>query len=356
MTTNSSLKQQSNSLKQSPSICIFRLSAIGDATHVVPVVKTIQNKFPNAKITWIIGQLESRLLKGLHGVEFIEFNKSSGWQGVRALRRKVNGREFDVLLQMQLSLRANLVSRFISAKRRIGYDKHRSKELHGLAVNERIPYLHNCHVLDGFMQFAEYLGCEEKIMDWQIPVSQDDERFAAKYINGSRKTILISPCSSHDLRNWSVDRYAQLIDTVIKILKVQVVITGSPSEKEKSFVAAIVNKAKYPVVNLAGQDTLKQLLCLVRQADLVISPDSGPLHMAGSVGTPVIGLLAASNYKRSGSYQYTELTVDKYEEACQKFLNKQVNGVKWGTKTEFAGAMDLITVEDVMQKVKEVFI
>ena len=90
------------------------------------------------------------------------------------------------------------------------------------------------------------------------------------------------------------------------------------------------------------------------QADLVISPDSGPLHMTGAVGSPVIGLMAASNPKRSGSYQFPELTVNKYPEACRQFLNKSVDQVKWGSKTEFPGAMDLITVDEVMEKVIKV--
>ncbi len=336
-------------------ICIFRLSAIGDATHVVPVVKTLQKHFPNAQITWVIGQLEHKLLQGLPGVEFIVFNKSSGWQGVKALRKQLQGRCFDVLLQMQLSLRANLVSRLIKAKRRIGFDRHRSKELHGLAVNERIPYLKDCHVLDGFMQFATYLGCTDKLMDWHIPVSDEDQQFATQYIDGNKKTLIISPCSSHELRNWSVTKYAALIDAVVETLQMQVILTGGPAAKEQAFVAAIATTSHHPVLNLAGKDTLKQLLCLLEQADLVVSPDSGPLHMAGSVGTPVIGLLAASNYQRSGSYQFPELTVDLYPEACQKFLNKSVDEVKWGTKTEFEGAMDLITVEAVMHKVKTLF-
>lgn len=359
MTTNPSSKAQQNLLKspqsEIDSICIFRLSAIGDVTHVVPVVKTLQNKYPKAQITWVIGQLEHKLLQGLPGVEFIEFNKSSGWQGVRALQKQLAGRRFDVLLQMQLSFRANLVSRFIPAKRRIGFDKTRAKELHGLVINERIPYLHNCHVLDGFMQFAEYLDCQHKIMDWQIPVSEADQRFALEQIDASRKTILISPCSSHDLRNWSVVKYARLIDKMVAKHPAQVILTGSPAAHEKRFVADIAAACEHQVLNLAGQDTLKQLLCLLKQVDLVISPDSGPLHMAGSVGTPVIGLLAASNYRRSGSYQFPELTVDKYPAACKQFLNQSVDQVRWGKKTEFPGAMDLISVSDVMAKVDQVF-
>ena len=336
------------------SICLFRLSAIGDATHVVPVIKTLQHKYPNCKITWVIGKVEYKLLKGLPGVEFVAFNKADGWQAIKKMRSTFSGNKFDVLLQMQLSFRANLVSRFIPATRRIGFDAKRSKEGHGMVINERIPYLHDCHVLDGFMQFADYLGCDEKVMNWDIPTASEDENLASDIIAEEQINVVISPCSSHKLRNWSIERYAAVADWLVEKYNAQVILTGSPSPQEAEFVSSIQSICKHPVINIAGKDTLKQLLCLLKQADLVISPDSGPLHMAGSVGTPVIGLMAASNNKRSGSYQYADLAVDKYPEACIKFLHKSVEKVKWGTKTELPGAMELIQVTDVQQKISEI--
>ncbi|WP_154223263.1 glycosyltransferase family 9 protein [Marinicella rhabdoformis] len=386
MTTN----HLSKHLSDPQNICIFRLSAIGDVTHMVPVIKTLQHRFPSCKITWIVGTLEHKLLAGLKGVEFIVFNKSSGWKGINGLRKALSGRRFDVLLQMQLSMRANLLSLLISAKRRIGYDNHRSKELHSWVINESIPYLKDIHVLDGFMQFATYLGCQQKVLDWHIPVDETDVLLAKRIMNpenmshlepshknvsvddvlqGKRnfesihqintadaphKTkVIISPCSSHKLRNWSVKNYAALCDHLVQKHDAQVLLCGSPAASEKAFISEIEQACHVPVLNIAGQDTLKQLLCLMQMVNLVVSPDSGPLHMAGSVGTPVIGLLAASNYKRSGSYQFPEFTVDAYPEACKKFLNKDVDDVKWGTKTEFEGAMDLIKISDVTDKVDQ---
>lgn len=334
-------------------ICIFRLSAIGDVTHMIPVIKSLQKGLPGVEITWVVGRLEHRLLEGLPGVTFIIFDKNAMWSSFRNLRHSLKGQHFDVLLQMQLSFRANVVSRFISAKRRIGYDKSRHKELHGWVINEQVDALPNYHVLDGFMQFVRYLGCEPE-MDWTLPIAPDDLQWAQQHINSQKKTIIISPCSSHQLRNWSTSRYATLIDALNSHYQCKVILTASPSEKELDFVAEIIKQSQTDVLNLAGQDTLKQLWALLSLADLVISPDSGPMHMAGAVGTPVIGLMAASNPLRSGSYQFPELSVNKYPEACQKFLNKSVDEVKWGTKTEVPGAMDLITVNDVMEKVFQV--
>ncbi len=337
------------------SICIFRLSAIGDATHVIPVVKSLQACYPAAKITWVIGRLEYRLVSDLPDVTFIVFDKKEMWTSLKHLRQSLSGQKFDVLLQMQLSFRANVISRFIPAKRRIGYDKSRHKEMHGWVINEQVEPLPNYHVLDGFMQFVRYLGCQP-VFDWSLPVTESDRAWAAQHIQSHQKNIIISPCSSHHLRNWSASRYADLIDAINSRYNAHIIITASPADQEKKFVADIENQCQSQVLNLAGQDTLKQLWALMGLADLVISPDSGPLHMAGAVGSPVIGLMAASNPKRSGSYQFPELTVNKYPEACRQFLNKSVDQVKWGSKTEFPGAMDLITVDEVMEKTVQVLL
>lgn len=334
------------------SICIFRLSAIGDTTHVIPVVKSLQNHFPDIKISWIIGVMEYKLLAGLPGVNFIVFHKSTGLKGILDLRKKLKGQCFDVLLHMQYSFRANILAFFVKAKRRIGFDKKRSKELHALVVNERIAFKKNIHVLDGFMQFADYLGVKNPVYDWQIPVSEIDQQFAKKLIDPKRPTVVISPCSSQTMRNWKISRYAEIADYLVKKYQAQIILTGSPAKTEMAVVAQIEQACEHPVLNVAGKDTLKQLLCLFQQADLVISPDSGPLHMAGSVNTPIIGLAAATNCKRSGSYQFPQLTVNCYPEACEKFHNQTEEQLKWGTKNEVPGAMDLITVEAVIKKIE----
>lgn len=338
------------------SICIFRLSAIGDVSHIVPVVKTLQQHFPKSQITWVVGATEAKLLDGLADVELLPFNKNEGWSAVFKLWQALRKRKFDVLLQMQLSFRANLLSRLVRAKRRVGFDKNRAKELHALAVNERIEYRDQLHVLDGFMQFAEHLGCNP-VFDWALPVSDEDKQLAAQLLFGKqgkltdKPYVLISPCSSHPLRNWAVENYAILADYLVEKYQAEVVLCGSPAKQELDFVAQIEHLCRRPVRNIAGKDSLKQLWQMMRLADLVISPDSGPLHIAGAVGTPVIGLLAASNYRRSGSYRFAELTVDAYPQACEQFLGKKVSQLKWGKKVEQVGAMDLITPQMVFEKV-----
>src|SRR5690606_31371217 len=191
------------------SICLLRLSALGDVTHVLPLVNILQRAWPGVAITWIIGKGEQRLLDGLPGVEFIVYDKKTGREGMRALRRELSGREFDALLLMQLALRANLLSRAVRARRRIGYDRARSKELHGLFINERIPADAGHHVLDVLGAFARPLGLHQDQIEWRLPVPDDARDWArAQWPDDGRPTLVISPCSSHPLRNWSAERNA----------------------------------------------------------------------------------------------------------------------------------------------------
>ena len=134
------------------SLCLLRLSALGDVTHVLPLLHTLRKAWPDVAITWVIGKGEHRLLAGLPGVHFVEYDKKTGLAGMRALRREL-GQRFDVLLQLQVSARANLLSAFIPARTRVGYDRSRSKEGHGLFINTRIPDRPGIHVLDAIGSF-----------------------------------------------------------------------------------------------------------------------------------------------------------------------------------------------------------
>ena len=121
------------------SVCILRLSAIGDACHVVPIVRTLQHAWPQTQLTWIIGKAEARLMSLLDGVEFITADKRAGWGAPSDLRSRLQGRRFDVLLHMQLSMRASLIARRIAADVKLGFDRARARELQWLFTNARIP-------------------------------------------------------------------------------------------------------------------------------------------------------------------------------------------------------------------------
>jgi heptosyltransferase I len=327
-------------------ICLLRLSALGDATHVVPLVRTLRRAWPDAALTWVIGKAEHRLLAGLDGVDFVVYDKQAGLAGMRALRRQFGGRRFDALLQMQVAARANLLSAFIPALRRIGYDRARSKDLHGLFINERIPARPGIHVLDAIGSFCEPLGLKQEAVTWALPVPDEARAWArAQWPQDGAPALLISPCSSHVLRNWRADRHAAVADHAAS-RGWRIVLCGGRSRLERDTADAIIAAMQAPALDLVGKDTLKQLPALLERADLVMTPDSGPMHIANAMGTKVLGLHAASNPARSGPYSDRRYCVDRYDDAARKYLGKPASALKWGTKIEHDGVMDLVTVED----------
>lgn len=339
-----------SSQKPPESICILRLSAIGDTCHVLAVVRSIQDTWPDTKITWIIGRVEAMLLGHIPGIEFIIFNKSAGVSEYLRLRSKMKNRRFDVLLHMQVAFRANLASAAISADRRIGYDHARAKDLHGLFINERIPAVDEQHVLDGLWSFVTLLGVPSTAPRWDIPLTSEELAYAIQQVDPQRLTLCISPVSSHKFRNWRIDGYAKVADHAANRHDMQVILTGGRGEFELEFNAAVAAAMQTEVMNLTGKDTLTRLAALLGRCDLLLSPDTGPMHIATAVGTDVLGLHAASNPRRSGPYNSLQWCVDQYDAAARKYLKRSASEIRWGTKIEEDGVMDLITVEQVIDR------
>jgi heptosyltransferase I len=332
------------------SVCILRLSAIGDTCHVLPVVRTLQRAWPNTRFTWVIGRVEAKLMSRIPDIEFVVVDKSSLWNSVRTVRQAMRGRQFDVLMHMQLALRASLLSMFIPARIKLGFDRKRARELQWLFTTNRIRPADRQHVMDSLFGFAEKFGVYEKILRWDIPLTEADREYAKDLIPDGRQTLVISPCSSHRLRNWRAEYYAEVADYAVGALGMRVVLVGGRSETEKRMGEAIVARMHQPVENNIGQDTLPQLLATLERATVLLTPDSGPAHMASAVGTPVIGLYAATNPARSGPYLSRQWCIDKYDAAARRFLGKPASEIPWTTKIERPGVMDLITPDEVIRK------
>jgi heptosyltransferase I len=331
------------------SICLLRTSAIGDVTHVVPLLRTLQAAWPQTQLTWIVGKLERKLVGDLPGVDFVTFDKAAGWAGMREVWAALRGRRFDALLQMQVALRSNLLSLGIGADRRIGYDTARARDLHGLVVNERIPARTGEHVLDAIGSFCEPLGLRQTGVRWEIPVPDEARAWAAEQLPGHTPTLLVSPSSSHALRNWRAERYAAAMDHAAT-RGWRVALVGGPSASERTIADAVLAACRHAPLDLTGKDTLKKLLALLGRAQLLLTPDSGPMHMANAAGTKVLGLHAASNPNRSGPYSDRRWCVDRYDAAARKYLGKPASELAWGTKIERPGVMDLIETGDVIER------
>lgn len=332
------------------SVCLLRLSAIGDTCHVVPLLRTLQRAWPDTRFTWIIGRAEARLMSLLPEVEFITVDKRAGFSGLAALRKRLQGRRFDLLLHLQLSFRASLVAAAVPARRKLGFDRARAREGQWLFTNARIAARHREHVLDSFMGFADACGVTEHRFEWNLPLPADALDYARQWIapieESPAGTLVISACSSHARRNWLPERYAAVARHAIEKHGMRVILAGGPGAIEREMAEAIHRHCP-AVIDQVGKDTLPQMLALLARARVLLAPDTGPAHMATMVGTPVIGLYAATNPARSGPYLSRQWCIDAFPRAAAKFRHATPESLPWHTKIEEAGVMELIEVTEV---------
>ena len=333
--------------EQPNDICILRLSAIGDVCHAVSAVQAIQRHYPKAKISWVIGKVEAALLEGLPGVELVIFDKKQGISAYQKLRKTFKHKQFDVLLHMQVAFRANLVARCIPAKVKVGFDWHRAKEAHSLFINQSIEKQQQPHVLEGFMGFAQAIGAPDTAPQWQLPISDANSAVAVQYLDGLGKTLAIAPAASGTERNWLPERYAEVARHAHN-KGFSIVLTGGPTELEQCLADEIMQYIDSPVLNLVGKTSLKELLCVLEQASLVIAPDTGPAHMAVTVGTPVIGLYAHSNPARTGPYLYQDYVLEVYHQNLKQQYGKTADKLPWGRRVKGVNLMEQITSESVI--------
>ncbi len=346
------------------SICIIRLSAIGDVCNAVAAVQAIQSSYSESQITWVVGRVEAELLRYLPGIRLVVFDKKRGWRAYRDLRRQLP-ETFDVLLSMQRSFRANLVTLCLKAKRKIGLPRQQAKEGHRWVVHEFAPDPLGPHVVDSFMAQARALGAEAEPR-WLLPYGPDDDTRIDALLNPNRvkahtetaekqPLLVVSPSASKAERNWLPERYAEVMCHAAQA-GFTLVLSGGPSKAEKQMAEAIIQAfntlkpadAAIPVINLVGKTALTALLALFKRATLVITPDSGPAHMANSQGTMVLGLYAHSNPERTGPYHWRDQVVSVYQNAILDEYRQEAQHLPWGTRAHGKDLMARIAVDRVI--------
>ncbi len=325
-------------------ICIVRLSALGDVLMLLPLARALQDHIPDCRISWVISRPAYDLVAGIKDIEFILIDKPRSLSDYLQFKKQMAGRQFDVLLAPQASLRANLLYPLIKAKRKIGYDSARARDLHRLFIKEQIAPGKE-HTLEGFLKFAEPLGIKNPAVRWDIPLSEDDYQWGRQYIDPDRKTLLVNPVASKAERSWLLERYIDVIGTLQADHNVQVILTGGPGQADKEFSEAIT--ARLNVLNLAGKTRPPQLMALIDMADAMLCPDTGPSHMAAAMKTPVVAMHAVTNPDISGPYGYRHHVVNAYPDALKKCLNTTPEKAPWGTQVHKPDAMALVETDKV---------
>ena len=322
---------------------------------VAAAVRALQRSLPAATITWITSPLAYSLLQGMPGVQFEVEEKPRSWADYRAFYRTFRQRQFDVVLAMQANLRINLLYPALRAPLKIGFDRTRAREGQWLFCNRHIPF-RDAHLVDSFLSFVETLTGMPAEADWDLPLEQSEIDWARNQLQVLPKPLIaIHPHASKAERNWLPERYAEVLQESVERWHCGVLLTGGNSPTELALCDHLSQLAPGRTLNLCGQTTPKQLSALLGEVDILIAPDTGSVHIARAMDTPVIGLYAVASPGLSGPYQRMDYCVNRYPQAVETFLGKDDEHLPWNTRVHHADAMSLIEVTDVMQQLESFF-
>lgn len=332
-------------LPQSPRIAIVMMSAIGDAVHVLPLVTALKRHDPGAHITWVLQPGPASLVRGHPAVdEIVIFEKKRGVRGLLDVRRALAGRSFDIVLDLQVYIKAGLVTALTPAPLKLGFDRARARDLNWLFTNRRIPAHAPGHVQDQYFEFLSELGISPEPVTWKLgPWPEERARQRELFGDLQRPIATLVIGTSHPEKEWAAARWAELSDALHERHGLTPVLAGGRSARELATEREIDRLAKHRPRSTLGVP-LRDLVSLIDASALVVSLDTAPLHMAVALERPVISLMGYNNPKRVGPYRrYRDLVVDAYGDPGEDYPI---------TIAHREGRMRRITVDDVLAKVE----
>ena len=342
------------------SICILRLSALGDCINAFAFAQGLVNCNERYHVTLILDKRFAPLFSNerlCSKIEIIGIDlKKYGLLKARSkLKEKLSGRKFNLLFNIQTSLKASLLSTAIKADIKVGYDKQRSREGQFLFVNKRALEALGDHVIDGFLGFSKLFGLKVE-PDFNLHLLRSEIEDARVLADTDKDIFLLSPCSAKKAKNWTFEGYTKVIEHMAS-RNFAIVLSAGSSAYEIEYCQKIKDHMSHcgiDVINLAGKTTLRDLAALCSISTIALCPDSGTMHLCNAVNTKVVGLFAIHNPKRVGPYNFMDYIVSVYDELAQKELGSKA--VSWRYRVKDEHAMEHIkplAVIDMLDKVIE---
>ena len=323
---------------------IVMMSAIGDAVHVLPVATALKRHDPGCRITWILQPGPASLVRGHPAIdEIVTFDKRRGWRALLDVRRALAARPFDLVLDLQVYIKAGLVTALTRAPVKLGFDRARARDLNWLFTTQRIPPHAPQHVQDQYLEFLAALGVEAEPVRWDLgpwPSEREKQRALLARLPAPMATLVIG--TSHREKEWRPERWAAVCDALRERWGLTPVLAGGRSPRELDTERAIAAHARVAPASTLGIP-LRDLVGLIDGSALVISLDTAPLHMAVALDRPVIALMGYNNPKRVGPWRrFHDLIVDAYGDPGEDYPVSLAHR---------PGRMARIRVEDVLEKV-----
>jgi heptosyltransferase I len=324
---------------------IVMMSAVGDAVHVLPVLHALKRHAPQSHITWVLQPGPATLVRGhRHVEEIILFDRSKGWRAFAEVRRDLARRDFDLVLDFQVYFKAGIVTSFMRAPVKLGFDRARAHDLNWLFTTDRIPPHEPQHVQDQYLEFLTALGVPNDDIAWDIgPWPQERAWQREFFARLERPPAPIVVATSKPQKDWLPERWAEVADILYHDFGLEPVLVGGRTHRELAAERVIMEKARHKPTSALGSG-LRNLVGILDGAALVLAPDTGPLHITVALDRPVISLMGYTNPKRTGPYRrFHDLIVDAYGDPGEDYPVSMENR---------PDRMPRITVRDVIDRVE----
>lgn len=324
-------------------IGIVMMSAVGDAVHVMPIIHALKAHAPASRVTWVLQPGPATLVRGHPLVDdIVLFDRAKGWKGFLDTRQALASRHFDVVLALQVYFKAGLITGFTQAPVKLGFDRARARDANWLFTTHRIAPHAGQHVQDQYFEFLDALGVPHGPPVWTLGPWNDEERTWQRTFLGQfdRPIAPIVVATSKAAKDWMPERWVAVCHHLWHEHGLQPVLVGGRSPRELTAEQVILRDA--PMVHSALGSGLRKLAAILDGAAVALSPDTGPLHLAIALRTPVVSLLGYTNPKRVGPYDFAhELMIDAYGDPGEDYPLDMVYR---------EGRMAHITVNDVADK------
>jgi heptosyltransferase I len=300
-------------------ILIVKLSAIGDVVQTLPALEAIKKTYPDSEITWVVEEAAAGILEGHPAITRLLISRRRAWlamltgistvgHGVRSIIsfiRELRSIRYDIAVDFQGLLKSGVIIGLARADRKIGFN--RTRELSYLFLNERLPaYDKEKHALERYLDVARYLGAKEPSSSCILPIAREISAITERLEKtvGARHAlpllVVINPMARWVTKLWPERNFSELADRLIQEKGAVVIFTGSPSDRR--ITGKIITQMREQAHNWAGETSLKELAALAALADIFITTDTGPMHLAAAAGGKVLALFGPTAPWRTGPY------------------------------------------------------
>jgi heptosyltransferase I len=328
-------------------ICIILLTGLGDVVHGLPVVNAFRRAWPDTRITWVVEPMPAGILEPHSAIDqVIVYEKKRGVAGVLDLRRRMAREQFDVAINFNIYFKSIFATMFSGARERWTFGRDRARDGVWLAGNRHLPARPRRHTQDMFLEFVEALGVDPYPLEWRLQITAAEREQQRRFVErlGGRRAVALVPASANVKKDWPAERYTEVVNAIEHDLGARAVLVGGPGAREVNAARTIESQASVKPLWMM-EDGVRRLIWIMDACAAAVAPDTGPLHIARAVETPVVGLFGHTNPWRVGPYRaYEDLWIDAYTEP-----GEPPDPSNWTPKL---GRMETIDARTVIEKVE----